>query len=100
MDTLLMIIRLGSWSKNPSNRRPKICSVTQISPSSISYGRPYLGAPLGTQSHKEEFVCSKVDGWVSHVQSLSQVAMSQPHAAYAAFTHGFSSLWQKPWVNL
>ena len=59
-----------------------------------SYGRPYLGAPLGSQSYKEEFVRSKVDGWVSHVQSLSQVAMSQPHATYAAFTHGFSSLWQ------
>ena len=41
-----------------------------------SHGRPYLGAPLGTQSYKEEFVRTKVDRWVSHVQSLSQVAMS------------------------
>ena len=33
-----------------------------------SYRRPYQGAPLGTQSYKEEFVCSKVDGWVSHTK--------------------------------
>ena len=48
-------------------------------------GRSYLGAPLGTQSYMENFVCSKVDTWTSHVRSLAKIAQSQPHAAYAAF---------------
>ena len=43
-----------------------------------SHGRPYLGAPLGTQSYQEEFVCSKVDVWVTHVQSLTKVAIMLP----------------------
>ena len=56
-------------------------------------GRPYLGALLGSQPYIESFVCSKVDQWRSTLSSLVDVASSSPHAAYAAFTHGISSLW-------
>ena len=41
----------------------------------------------------EEYVGSKVAGWVQEVERLSLVALSHPHAAYAAFTHGLSSQW-------
>ncbi len=56
-----------------------------------SEGRPYLGAALG----KPEFVFSYVRNKVqsSIVDKLSTIATTQPHAAYAAFTHGLSNKW-------
>ena len=32
-------------------------------------------------------------GWANEVKKLSKVAETQPHAAYAAYTHGLSSKW-------
>ena len=28
-------------------------------------GRPYLGSPVGSQSYVDDFVCSKVDAWIT-----------------------------------
>ena len=36
----------------------------------------------------EDYVWSKVKVWVSAVEKLAMVALSQPHAACSAFTHG------------
>ena len=36
---------------------------------------------------------AKVLGWTKEIEHLAKVAVSQPHAAYAAFTHGLSSRW-------
>ena len=41
----------------------------------------------------EEYVHSKVASWIQEVECLSLVALSHPHAAYAAFTHGLCSRW-------
>ena len=41
----------------------------------------------------EECVSGKVKEWVKEIKRLSAVASTQPHAAYAAFTHGLSSHW-------
>ena len=57
-------------------------------------GRPYLGAPLGSDQYIIEFIQSKADLWKSIVLSLSEIASSQPHAAYSAFTRGVSHLWE------
>ena len=54
-----------------------------------SSGRPYLGAPLGSSEFTEQFVQEKVNNWISSLSLLSDIAKAQPHAAYAAFTHGF-----------
>ena len=35
----------------------------------------------------------KVEEWTEEVKTLSEYAKTQPHAAYAAFTHGLSSKW-------
>ena len=35
----------------------------------------------------------KVEEWTEEVKTLSGYAKTQPHAAYAAFTHGLSSKW-------
>ena len=42
-------------------------------------GRPYLGVPLGTDDYIETF--------------QGRTTRTQPHAAYAAFTHGMASKW-------
>ena len=56
-------------------------------------GRPYLGGAVGESGFVTRFVQQKVSGWVAEVMKLSQVAVTQPHAAFAAFTHGISSKW-------
>ena len=56
-------------------------------------GRPYLGAPLGSPAYVSQFVCEKVDQWSQELSLLSQIANTQPHAAFAAYTHGMQSRW-------
>ena len=58
-----------------------------------SEGRPYLGCPFGSQAYIDAFVHSKVDSWKSILLSVTEVAFSSPHAAYAAFTHRITSSW-------
>ena len=56
-------------------------------------GKRHLGAAIGTSSFVENYVRRKVTGWVHEVERLSSIANTQPHAAYAAFTHGLISKW-------
>ena len=56
-------------------------------------GRRHLGAALGSRSFTEEYVTSKVTSWVKEMEKLTTFASSQPHVAYAAFTHGLSGKW-------
>ena len=58
-----------------------------------SEGRPYLGVPIGTDDFVESFVSTKFQEWVAQLEKLALIACSQPHAAYAAFTHGLISKW-------
>lgn len=48
---------------------------------------------MGTTSFVKQFVQRKVEGWVREVEKLSNFAATQPHAAYAAFTHGLMLRW-------
>ena len=56
-------------------------------------GKRHLGAALGTNSFTESYVQNKVSEWVHEIEQLSSFAVTQPHAAYAAFTHGLTSRW-------
>ena len=56
-------------------------------------GRPILGSPVGKVEYISTFVKGKVKEWVREVEKLSDIADSQPHAAYGAITHGFTSKW-------
>ena len=58
-----------------------------------SDGRPHLGAPVGTTEYVEKFTMDKIDCWISEIDKLSSVTISQPHAAYTSFTHGLISRW-------
>ena len=56
-------------------------------------GRPYLGSPLGSPDYINTFVSEKVDQWSGELKLLSAIATTQPHAAFAAFSHGLTSKW-------
>lgn len=58
-----------------------------------SDGRPYLGAAIGSREFIEDYVRSKVNTWSSNIVQLSEIAKSQPHAAFAALTHGLLNKW-------
>ena len=58
-----------------------------------SSGRPYLRAALGMASYTDHFVAEKIAQWAGEVSLLSAIAITQLHAAYAAFPHGPSSRW-------
>ena len=54
-----------------------------------STGRRHLGAVIGSQDYKASYVSTKVKEWNAEIEVLSIIARSEPHAAYAAFTHGY-----------
>ena len=56
-------------------------------------GKKYLGAPLGTDAFVHSFIHQQISTWEKELKLLSKFAVTQPHAAYAAFTHGFTSKW-------
>ena len=47
-------------------------------------GRRHLGAVIGSVAFREEFVKKHVDEWIVEMKRLSEVAQTQPHAAYSA----------------
>ena len=60
----------------------------------ITYtGRRYLGGALGSREFEMNMLQEKVTHWVSEIEQLSKIGRTQPHAAYAAFTHGLLGRW-------
>ena len=53
-----------------------------------SDGKRHLGASIGSEEYKLEFVSKKVKDWSAEVVNLTKIAKTDPHAAYTAFTHG------------
>ena len=56
-------------------------------------GARHLGAALGTKAFVEAYATAKIKRWEDELEVLSQIATHEPHAAYAAYTHGFASKW-------
>ena len=56
-------------------------------------GKRHLGAALGSPSFVASFVTQKVSLWKQELTILSDISVTQPHAAYAAFVHGIISKW-------
>ena len=48
---------------------------------------------MGSRSYQEEYVGNKVEIWIQEILMLSEFAMSQPQAAYAAFSFGVRHKW-------
>ena len=58
-----------------------------------SEGRKHLGAAIGKETFVEKYVQQKVSMWTHEVEYLASIAITQPHAAYAAFIRGLSNKW-------
>ena len=58
-----------------------------------SDGQRQLGAALGSEDFRTEYVTKKVKGWIEEVKTLAKAAESDPHSAYAAFTYGMVHKW-------
>ena len=56
-------------------------------------GRCVLGCPIGTDSFVADYLKNKVDMWSLELQLLSNIALTQPQAAYSAFIHGILNRW-------
>ena len=56
-------------------------------------GERYLGRTISTSEFTETYLESKVAEWVKEVQRLAEIAKSQPHSLFAAFTHGLVGQW-------
>ena len=56
-------------------------------------GARHLGAAVGTCKFKKHFISNKVDNWIESVKNLASIAESEPHAAFATFTHALQSQW-------
>ena len=56
-------------------------------------GKRHLGAAIGSKNFTEYYVKVKVKTWIQELKQLSEIATSEPHAAYAGFVHGLSSRW-------
>ena len=56
-------------------------------------GKRHLGSAIGTPAFVEGFVQEKVATWVREMEKLSEVAVTQPQAAYTAFMHVFLHCW-------
>ena len=58
-----------------------------------SEGTRHLGAAVGTTDFKHNYIKQKIEKWITAVKKLSEIATTQPHAAYATFTHCLQSQW-------
>ena len=58
-----------------------------------SEDRPHLGAPFGSLEYVSSFISKKIHQWAKELKLLSAIACTQPHAAYAAYTHGLTGKW-------
>ena len=56
-------------------------------------GKWHLGNALGSPSFVTSFVKERVSTWTKELYLLSDISITHPHAAYAAFTHGFIGKW-------
>ena len=52
-------------------------------------GKKHLGAIIGSEEFKKEYVEELIDDWCKELNTLSEIALIEPHAAYASYIHGF-----------
>ena len=56
-------------------------------------GKRHLGSALGTDEFLNSYVQNKVSTWVGEMEKLSEIAITQPQAAYMTYTHVFLHCW-------
>ncbi len=53
----------------------------------------HLGAVIGTEEFKTQYVGKKVEKWVKDIEKLAEFAEEEPQAALSAFSKGVNSRW-------
>jgi len=56
-------------------------------------GARHLGSVLGSLAFKRVYFTEKVEGWIEALKTLAKFAQTQPHAAFAVFTHCLQGCW-------
>ena len=59
----------------------------------ISTGTRHLGAAVGTLDFQYEYVQEKIKTWIECIKKLALIANTEPHAAFAAYTHSLQCQW-------
>ena len=59
-----------------------------------SRGQRHLGAIVGTQEYKEEYVREKVGEWKEDVKALASIAKKEPQGAYSAMVFAIQHRWK------
>ena len=59
----------------------------------ITTSSRFLGGVVGDSSGQSSYVANKVRGWVNIVNERSNIASTQPQAAFSAFTKSFQHEW-------
>ena len=53
----------------------------------------YLGSEIGSEEAVAESVQQRVAKWKEELKKLTEIAKTEPHAAYAAISHGLRGRW-------
>jgi hypothetical protein len=59
-----------------------------------SDGVDYLGGAIGSADYIHSALRRRVEAWCEQISYLAKISLAEPHAAFAAFTHGVSAGWQ------
>ena len=57
-------------------------------------GERHMGAVIGSNDFKEQYIADKVQKWIGDVDELVEIAHEEPQAVYASFTKAISRRWQ------
>ena len=57
-------------------------------------GHRHIGAVIGSNDFKEEYVNEKIDRWIEDVHQLAEFAKEEPQSALSAFNIGLSQRWK------
>ena len=56
-------------------------------------GERHLGAVIGSEDFRNEYVSGKIAKWVQDIEQLSEIAEEEPQLAYTAFTKAMCMRW-------
>ena len=56
-------------------------------------GERHLGAVIGSQEYRDQYVHAKINKWIEDVEQLSQIAVDEPQLTYCAYTKALCMRW-------
>ena len=56
-------------------------------------GERHLGAVIGSQEYRDEYVTNKVQRWIKDVEELATIAEDEPQLGYTAYTKALCMRW-------